>query len=76
MIGRLVSPNRPRPTKAGSGATPRAAVYTRSHVMNDLDCSDLSNELLMLEVAACSEVALKELYARFSKQIYILRARL
>jgi RNA polymerase sigma-70 factor, ECF subfamily len=76
MMGRLVSPNRPRPTKVVSSATLKTAVYTRSQVMNDLDCTELSNELLMLEIAACSEVALKELYKRFSKQIYSLARRM
>jgi RNA polymerase sigma-70 factor, ECF subfamily len=76
MIGRLVSSNRPHPTRAALSATLQAA-YTRSPVMmNDLDCAELSNELLMLEVAACSEVALKELYQRFSKQIYSLARRM
>ena len=76
MMGRLVSPNRPRLTRAVSSATLKAAVYTRSQVMNDLDCTELSNELLMLEIAACSEMALKELYSRFSKQIYSLARRM
>jgi RNA polymerase sigma-70 factor (ECF subfamily) len=43
---------------------------------SELNCSDLSNELLMLEIASCSEMALKELYARFSKQIYSLARRM
>jgi RNA polymerase sigma-70 factor, ECF subfamily len=51
-------------------------VYTQTRVMNDLNCTELSNELLMLEVGACSENALKELYARFSKQIYSLARRM
>jgi RNA polymerase sigma-70 factor, ECF subfamily len=76
MMGRLVSPNRPRPTRGVSSATLKASVYTSNQVMNDLDCTELSNELLMLEVAACSEVALKELYTRFSKQIYSLARRM
>lgn len=76
MIGRLASPNRSQMTRTVSSATLKAAVYTRSQVMNDLDCTQLSNELLMLEVAACSEAALKELYQRFSKQIYSLARRM
>jgi RNA polymerase sigma-70 factor, ECF subfamily len=77
MMGRMVSPNRPRPTRAVSSATLKTAVYTRSQVMmNDLECAELSNELLMLEIAASSEAALKELYKRFSKQIYSLARRM
>jgi RNA polymerase sigma-70 factor, ECF subfamily len=72
MTGRLAFQSSPRLTRAGS----RATVYTQTRVMNDLNCTELSNELLMLEVGACSENALKELYARFSKQIYSLARRM
>jgi RNA polymerase sigma-70 factor, ECF subfamily len=77
MTGRLAFPMRSRLNRTVSGAAVKASVYTHSWgTMNDLDCAELSNELLMLEVASCSEMALKELYARFSKQIYSLARRM
>ena len=60
-----------------AGAKMVTASYTHARIMtSELNCSDLSNELLMLEIASCSEMALKELYARFSKQIYSLARRM
>lgn len=84
MTGRLASQSlRSRVSRVMSntaqvaGAKMVTASYTHARIMtSELNCSDLSNELLMLEIASCSEMALKELYARFSKQIYSLARRM
>jgi RNA polymerase sigma-70 factor, ECF subfamily len=77
MTGRLTFTTHSRLTGAASSKTSKATVYTYVRtMMNDLDCAALSNELLMLEVASCSEMALRELYARFSRQIYSLARRM
>jgi RNA polymerase sigma-70 factor, ECF subfamily len=77
-MGRLGLPIRRTGVAMAVAATAvRASVYTHSRaIMNNLDYAELSNELLMLEVGACSEIALRELYARFSKQIFSLARRM